>query len=786
MNLHYDKFNIKYKNELITIDIQINKNNNNVSIYILNEPLKEHLNHIFKYLRKYDASDIYIKKQNNDLITFSDYRKLLNKSAIKTNDSDEHIHKKHKFDEYLSATATKYFQHNDNSECLLNMLNINTVEELIKFIINNKYYSNSSQKNINYIQQFIFNKGNDFEQIIINNIKNNATLNGLSFIQIMNDPKPFSEKYNIYLDSTKQAISNKIDIIYQGMLQTSQTNSPSKYRGFPDLMISKKAFKLLFNNYYSRDNSTEFIDFHTDHYIIIDIKSSNIHLNIDGITCRNTDLLKLYKSQLAVYGYIYGENYNTNNVMTYILPNSVKLESKAKNKFNISYNNLLNLNNKLYVCSVDLLNRDYEYKYKLDDIYNNYLFCLTEYKNLINNKDLSIKFLYDEQIDELKKYDNDELIDIINCKKLLILNENMIEKQYIYTNHHVRGSAKMNDKYNLNMFLARHTKSLSLVRGFDDKLLNELKKNKIVSYIQTDKILNSIENKSIREKHILQTIIRANDPTNNLPIYCENKYNVKKTFDSTIMNNNILFCLDFETIPNKLISNIYNSKLHFDYQPDQNYENFGGGQSVFMIGCNIYKNNKNIFNLVENSQFVLTNINSHSELLSSIDKLFTDLKKYIIDYLMINKINKNNAVFVIWSQFEINVMKEIGLLDYELCYEEKEQSLYGIRIIDLYKIFIDSQIGIKGAFDYSIKSVASGLQSTNSLILTNNYWNSKITHGLDALYYGLFYYYNIKNNINDEFINNRFREICVYNDIDCSIMCDIINSVYKLLINTNK
>ena len=54
---------------------------------------------------------------------------------------------------------------------------------------------------------------------------------------------------------------------------------------------------------------------------------------------------------------------------------------------------------------------------------------------------------------------------------------------------------------------------------------------------------------------------------------------------------------------------------------------------------------------------------------------------------------------------------------------------------------------------------------------------------MDAMYYALFYYINLKNNTIDENINNKFLAICYYNDIDCTIMCNIINAVYHLLIN---
>ena len=142
---------------------------------------------------------------------------------------------------------------------------------------------------------YIFEKGVQFEKYIVNKIKIMCKKNNLLFKRIV-EGCPDYNKYDQYLLDTKNAFANKYDVIYQGMIQSPE-KSEYKFRGFPDLIISKKAFKLLFFNFIDKQNNYNVIleaDFNKDinNYIIIDIKSSTIQINADGRTARNTGLLK--------------------------------------------------------------------------------------------------------------------------------------------------------------------------------------------------------------------------------------------------------------------------------------------------------------------------------------------------------------------------------------------------------------------------------------------------------------------------------------------------------------
>jgi hypothetical protein len=771
-------------------NMQINKK---YDIYLLNDNNEHVLMNVYKKRMHIDVNDIDNDVINNievniDVNTYTEY--------------ENRPLKRRKLDEYLPATGTKYFQNNDSIGYLLNVLNINTVEDLIHFICDNSYVTKKSEQ-MNFIKNFIFEKGNKFEKVIIDKILNRIKHTDLTFAQIVTD-KPNHNMYDQYLRDTTAAMNNNVDIIYQGMIQTNHSSVKCKFRGFPDLIVSGKAFKYLFNNYFSKStNQVSYVSTSSDNYIIIDIKSSNIPLNVDGITCRNTDLLKLYKLQLATYSYILEENLNSGKVETYLLPHSAKLEYCSDSKDHVVYyNNITDSvtnEGKLFVCKVDVADKDKSYSKQLTSIYEEYNVCRNVYNNIVNGNEASIKFLYDKQVGELQKIlssdDHEKLQEIINCDQMLNLNEEIIRSDYmkIFTNPFVRGSAKMSDRLEVKLWIAKQTRSLSLLRGFNRDQLQDIKYKKgIVSYIQTDSLLNYVDANISRDKSLISNIIKANDPDRIWPIYCRDFKHKKAEFEKTIMNKKMILCLDFETIPNKLITSMVNR--HYDYQPDQEYESFGHQQTVFMIGCNAFRKSahNNGFLEFEDSkrQFILQNINTIEQINKQVAELFKNLKQYIRDLLRTHKLKKADVGFVIWSPFEIAVMKNINSLNFELLFEDHIPTLYGIEIIDLMDMYSGSDaIGVRGAFDCSIKSIAKGLKPYLKPVKIRDeygedvaeYWNKEIINGMDAMYYALFYYINMRENIDDQSIRDKFLHICYYNDIDCTIMCQLINATYLLL-----
>jgi len=174
-------------------------------------------------------------------------------------------------------------------------------------------------------------------------INNALDKNSLKFIDITKG-KPDHTKYDDYIKKTNLYLRKNYDIIYQGMIQSNK-KSKNKFFGFPDLMVNKKTFKKMFFNYINKDKNFEislkenFRNYYN--YIIIDIKSSSLQLNVDGLTGRNKEIMKQYKCQLAVYGHIMETNFKK-KCLTYILPHELKMEFyNNKEKWKLLKNDVL-------------------------------------------------------------------------------------------------------------------------------------------------------------------------------------------------------------------------------------------------------------------------------------------------------------------------------------------------------------------------------------------------------------------------------------------------------------
>ena len=761
-----------------------------------------------------------------------------NDSSLKQINNDEELNrlsKKRKFNtienDFLSATTTKYFTNDDSLGYILKLLKINTTEDLIGFICNGTLNDNNVE-HIDSVKKFIFQRGCDYEKHIINNILNCdfvvqvnqpnvlTNQNKLSFYKVTDDSPPKFENYKLYLNNTNIAMENGIDIIYQGMIECA--NDECKFRGFPDLIVSKKAFLKLFYNYLDRETTEMKLDINNldsyNDYIIIDIKSSILQLNADGKTCRNTELAKLYKTQLAVYCYIMNCNSDTgvvtppkgslcndvndktifNRIITknksslaFIFPYGIKIDYKNITQ---SYYNPITRQNKYFIINVDLNNKDINYYIQLTKIYSDYKACINSFNKFLLNGSMPITFLFDDQINELKEiYNNRHKIefstkmdDIIRCNTLLNINTNDLanysgESQYNIP--YVKGNYV--DKKDVKMWLAQQTRSLSLLRGINMETCKKLKDNEnIYSYVQTEDILNNIDKYDIKEKEIVKSIIKANSLNYDKIFYVKDKKS-KLTELKKIFNNDYIICLDFETIPFKLLKNgLING---YDFETDTEYNNFGHGQKIFMIGFNIYKKENNTgasckFVKFDECQITIDDVYKNTTI-NNLNQVIDDLicKSLLkMENIVTNKlhnVNKNKIKFIIWSQFEINVLKNYRHIIKNM---NGIYRLFDIEIVDILELFTNkyNPIGVKGAFNYSIKSIGKALLNNNLLDHTK-FWSledKSCSNGMDAMYNALWYYIDKKNKKEKEDIMSSIK---YYNNVDCNIMADILNITNK-------
>lgn len=141
--------------------------------------------------------------------------------------------------------------------------------------------------------QFLFNKGNEHEENIINKLRE---MTGLS-LEKYSSVKT-SREYDIVnksiqkkdLDRTLQAMKDGEPIIYSAFV----CDKKEKIRGIPDLLIRSDYISKIFKDIKQVDDKDV-------HYIPVEIKFSTVELAANNRNILNQGRMKIYKTQLFTY-----------------------------------------------------------------------------------------------------------------------------------------------------------------------------------------------------------------------------------------------------------------------------------------------------------------------------------------------------------------------------------------------------------------------------------------------------------------------------------------------------
>lgn len=274
--------------------------------------------------------------------------------------------------------------------------------------------------------------------------------------------------------------------------------------------------------------------------------------------------------------------------------------------------------------------------------------------------------------------------------------------------------------HNLKKNIAEKLKELTLIVNVGVKQRENAFKHNIFSYDHPDctpLILGLNGKKGIIVDHILK--INSSKSTKIITpdkiIY--NEFNWREITNDTDME----FFLDYETTTD-----------------------FDKNQYIFMVGVGYYDIKWEFKCFVAKNKEVEGQIGLFNEFWEWINNILT-------------KYNKNKAIFIHWTHAE------------ETSYN-KIKNIINIpdkNFLDLYQIFISEPIVIKGAFNYSLKTIARTMYS-HKMIKT--VWKeSKCNNGLDAMYLA-HNIYETKKNVT----HNDFKDIVVYNEIDCKVLYEIL------------
>jgi len=497
--------------------------------------------------------------------------------------------------------------------------------------------------------------------------------------------------WNKYLE-TIELMKQGTDIIYQALL----IDIDSKTYGLPDLLVKSTYLNKLMGYQVLTDEEQNIGSPNLNvnwHYVVIDIKHSNIPLRADGIHILNSDSIPCYKGQLLIYMNIVNKilGINRNRNVAYIWGKKY-FHSKSGMKF--INNNFLH---KLGV--LDYNNVDSEYINKTNNAINwirqvrndgsswtlEPLPCREElYPNMKNSMDFPWTYEKDKLNNKIQ-----DITSIWNC-----------------------GVKNRKEAHKHNVFRWTDPRCNSKVLGLGDGKISKT----------VDKILEI--NRQNKLKLCPSKIL-----------YDRNNWLNESDF--------MEFYLDFETFNSNFGSIIKEGVITYD-----------SNQMIFMIGCGFMKNKEWSF-----KTFYMKNKSNEAEEEMIIEWINWMNKKLV-------KYNKSKAKLYHWSHAEQSSLNNLWSRNPEL---KKQWCLNKFTFYDLYKVFVNEPVVIKGALDFSLKSIANSMFTLN---LINNHWDKSnpCSNGLNAMTIAQEIYSNNKNDLINE---PGFKDIIKYNEIDCLVMKDI-------------
>ncbi len=253
---------------------------------------------------------------------------ICNKRKI-TNSSKRY--KKDKFlnDDWIGASKTRNYALGD--PCLdyyraYNILDINDKpkKNAYSFDPSSKYErTNREKENALSFIDYLLISGNNFEDKIVESMLEKYEDNMIKICE------SYQSRNMKYYEKTLESMKEGIPIIYQAVIY----NFENKTFGSADLVVRSDYINEITetNVLTKREEKIKAPLLGKYHYRVIDIKNSKLHMNTDNETIRNTQNIKPFKTQLAIYNKALGNMQGYTPDHSYILGNGW-LMTKSLNK----------------------------------------------------------------------------------------------------------------------------------------------------------------------------------------------------------------------------------------------------------------------------------------------------------------------------------------------------------------------------------------------------------------------------------------------------------------------
>lgn len=542
-----------------------------------------------------------------------------------------------------------------------------------------------------------------------------------------------------YVKETKNALT-KYPIICNSILVNNKKEKIFQY----DLLIRGDFINVVFKDVLDKKTINNIVLKNRDKYFIIKILNTKAKHKKDKITIQNTsNKIKIKKAQ-AIFSNIYIDNSSENRI--------IRQSINRDYIFIIPYENF---NNEEKI--VEKINMSYT-------VFNNYGTI-----DIYGKDNALITKIY-EAIKWWKEMSNNGCGWKLNPPSVPELYPNMKN-----TTNTDWSTVKKKIATNLGEITNLWGCSLK-----DRKLLN---KKGITSWKDEKFNMNYLKHYSDEKKFIIKSMIELNKKSVNSNKNIINKktliYNKDKllTFKDDIFEKNnytIDFFIDFETINNIDSNNLVSNTDITDM--------------INIIGVGYINpesdNNEWIF-----KKFIANRLtfNEEKRIISEWIEYMKDvIEKYNLDEP--EKINKNQYKCRIyhWSSAEFNMMKRfIKKLEPDNNHNDKKiisnihQIFYDYNWVDLLHIFKDTPIIVKGAFNFSLKTISNALYNLKEIDIL---WeDNNCVNGMESMFVSI-EANKWAINENKDIIDYKYMlDVIKYNEIDCKVMWKILLFLQKII-----
>lgn len=156
----------------------------------------------------------------------------------------------------------------------------------------------------------IIQQGNIFEKEVIKLLGKK--------VKIVQASESFHAREIKNFEYTKKLMMEGVPVIFQGVLHNYENNT----YGCPDLLIRSDYLNIIFNQELLTEEElkNKSINFDKNYfYVVVDIKHSTLHFNVDFKTLRNRDSIPAYKGQLFIYNQALAKIQGYNPMKSFIL-----------------------------------------------------------------------------------------------------------------------------------------------------------------------------------------------------------------------------------------------------------------------------------------------------------------------------------------------------------------------------------------------------------------------------------------------------------------------------------